>query len=102
MTTKEKLPALALLLDECRGTYIPRDFVTEFYLDQWSGISEDDIETCKDPESDGYWDAWNDILDNAVHIESGNRLYQDGSLWAINYERISKQQYKEFFGEDKE
>lgn len=100
-STKKKLPALALLLDECRGTHIPKDFVTGFDLTQFSGISAYDIETCSNLDNDGYWDAWNDILDNAVVIKTGHRLYQDGALWAINYDEITDQEYKDFFGEEK-
>lgn len=101
MNTQTKLPPLALLLDDCRGTYIPRDFVTNFDLTQWDGIDSDDIAICKDINHEYYWDAWQNILDNAIFINGGHRLYQDGALWAINYDTINKQEYKEFFGEDK-
>lgn len=102
-TTKNSFPALALLLDSNRGTFIPRDFVTEYDLARWHGINPFDIETCKDPDNEGYWDAWTAIMDNATFEENGHtwRLMQDGELWAYCPELMTDEQ-KRNWGFDSE
>jgi len=73
-----------LLLSDARGIYIPRDFVESEY--NLKNVSEEDIETCKNPDDEWYWDAWINICDNAILIDKNGKewtLYQDGDLWAI-------------------
>jgi hypothetical protein len=96
----QTINSITLLLDDCRGIYIPRDFAN-FDLTDWDGIDPDDIEICKQPDHEYYWDAWQNILDHAKHKKHGHSLYQDGSLWAVNYDTITDDEYKEFFGEDR-
>lgn len=94
---------LELLLDDCRGIYIPRDFCQFENLADWGLADNDNVDIClAGPDHEYYWEAWQAILDNAKHTIYGHSLYQDGSLWAINYDTISNEQYKEFFGEDRE
>lgn len=99
--TKNSLPAIALLLSDARGVYIPRDFIEGFDLSLWSGISEEKKEECMNPNSEYYWWAWDSILDNATFTENGNtwRLMQDGDLWAYCYELMSNEE-RENFGFD--
>lgn len=94
------LPAVALLLDSCRGVYIPRDFA-EFT--NWQGISEEDkaILTAG-PEHELYWDTWNDVLCSAYFEQDGNtwELYQDGDLWAICTAQMTDEEKANFgFGD---
>jgi hypothetical protein len=79
---------IKLLLDECRGIYIPRDFAANF--DGWQGISADDEAILLDPDHEYYWEAWDEVLgirgDGACYIdEHGHKwtLYQDGDLFAV-------------------
>lgn len=89
---------IELLLDECRGRFIPRDFVNGFKISDvrvpeggpvpnvWYGVGVADIEHCSDYDSEWYWHAWDDILNNAWLVdENGIRwtLYQDGSLFVV-------------------
>lgn len=95
-----KNDGIVILLSDARGIYIPRDFVEDFDLSKWSGISQEDIDICKDVEHEFYWDAWSDILDNASYTDpDGNvyRLYQDGNLWAYCLERMTLEEQKNFF-----
>lgn len=95
-----KIEAVALLLSDARGQYIPRDFVQGFDLSKWTGISDYAAETCSNPEADGYWDAWEDILDNATHTDAdGNvfRLMQNGDLWAYCVERMTIEEQANLF-----
>jgi hypothetical protein len=95
--------SMMLLLSDNRGTYIPRDFVTEFDLSQFEGIKPGDAMICANPEHDYYWDAWQAILDDATLTQDGYtyHLHQDGDLWAICPELMSNEEYADFFGEMK-
>lgn len=93
------LPAVALLLDACRGIYIPRAFVEYFDTEQWGLDTESwAFETCCQPDSDGYWDAWTEILDTAKFEEDGYTwtLYQDGDLWALCPELMTSEELENF------
>lgn len=112
MQTKKVLPAVNLILDSHRGIYIPRDFVTDHSgntLDEGNsnwGLTEANIAhwgSAADPESEGYWDAWSWILDNAEYTDdSGNkyRLHQDGDLWGVCYDRMTDDEKSNFGFED--
>lgn len=95
---KNSLPAVALLLDSARGTYIPRDFVQTFDLTKWKGIFTSDVGFCSNPDDEWYWESWERVLNNAEFHENGNvwRLYQDGNLWAICYELMSDEEKRNF------
>jgi hypothetical protein len=84
--------SIELLLSDARGQYIPRDFVEGFDLSLWSGINSDDIEICKDPENEWYWDAWEQIVSKAEFHKDGHvwRLHQGGDLWAYCYELMTE------------
>ena len=108
-----KLDAVEHLLSDARGQYIPRDFVECFNLADW-GIDPESwaAQTCAEgPDNHDYWDAWEQILNNAEY-KSGEytvgedkltihtwRLYQDGDLWALCDELMSDEE-KQNFGFD--
>jgi hypothetical protein len=84
-------PDVMLWLSDERGVYIPRDFATSF-ADRdknVSGVSKEDwtcLEAGPNPENEWYWDAWNNVCDNAkVTDENGAvyTVYQDGYCWLI-------------------
>ena len=100
-----ELPKGALLyLSDARGVFIPRDFANETYRDCISGFAPASIDECLEilkmgPEHEGYWDAWTDILDNAIvtprdpertalGTPRGFTLYQDGDLWLIPQDAV--------------
>jgi len=88
-----------LLLSDARGIYIPRDFVEGFDLSKFSGISAEDAETCKNPDHEWYWEAWETILNNARFVADDGRvfhLYQDGDLWLLCYDQMSEEQLHNF------
>lgn len=89
--------AVEILLSDTRGIYIPRDFVESFDQIAW-GIEDgdEDWETCKDPDSEWYWDAWDSILDKAKHQTTGHTLYQDGDLFALNVDEMTWEELKSF------
>lgn len=93
------LPSISLLLSDARGQYIPRDFVTDFDLTKWEGISQEDAEIRADPEHEWYWDAWANILDTATFTDQDGRefiLYHGGDLWALCLEEMTEEEKKNF------
>ncbi len=98
------MSGIELLIDDRRCQYIPRDFVQGFNLEMFSGIRPEDVVTCGNPESDWYWEAWNNIVDNATYQEHGHtwHLYQDGALFAYCPELMTDSEHEEFFGEPRE
>lgn len=99
-----KLENVSLLLSDARGVYIPRDFVEGFDLSKWEGINPRDIEICKNPEHECYWDSWSGILDSAAYTAPDGRvfcLHQDGDLWALCYESMTAEE-RDNFGMDPE
>lgn len=95
---KRTLPAVALLLDSARGTYIPQNFVTGFDLSRWSNIDPEDIEILKDHENELYWEAWQNVLDKASFTENSHtwHLMQDGDLWAYCFELMTDEEKLNF------
>jgi hypothetical protein len=77
-----------LWLSDARGIYIPRDFATSFNdrARAVSGVSDEDWTILEDPNHDFYWEAWQDVCDNAVITDADGieyRVYQDGDCWLI-------------------
>lgn len=101
--TENSLPAVALLLDSARGIYIPRDFVESFDLSLWNGITDENIEILKNPDHEYYWEAWDEVLNNATFVENGFTWYlsQDGDLWVMCYELMTNED-RHNFGIDNE
>lgn len=101
---KTTLPAVALILDDCRGVYIPHDFANEYDWSRFENIDENDMsELLKGPdECEYYWDIWEDVLDNATFTENGNtwRLYQDGSVWLLCDALMTNEEKRNFDIED--
>lgn len=99
------MDAIALLIPDSHGVYVPKVFAERFDLSLWNDVDPDDLAIIEQgPDHEGYWDAWNSILTNATYSHGGDQyqLYQDGDLWAICYDRLTNEEYKEFFGEERE
>lgn len=98
------MSGLKLLVSDHHGIYVPHTFLTHYDENQWNVLPEDAHFIEDGPENESYWDAWNYTLDNASYKdENGNiwRLHQDGDLWAYCPELMSDQEYKDFFGEER-
>lgn len=105
-----ELNAIVLILSDARGIYIPRDFVCNEcneiaieHCNAW-GISLYDATILQDPENEGYWDTWNDVLNYAEYVDLEDnqfKLHQDGDLWALCYDKMTNEE-KHNFGFDVE
>ena len=82
-----------LLLDDCRGIYIPRDFAINFDIEEW-GISEEDAKILlAGPDHELYWEAWDDVLRSAEYTDPNGKIWylmQDGDLFAVVYPECTK------------
>lgn len=75
-----------LLCDSHHGIYIPQIMADRLVSSGWKGIDPEDVTTCKDPDDEWYWEAWDSILNNAYYIDEEDQrwfLYQDGDLFAV-------------------
>ena len=98
------MDSINLLVSDANGVYVPQVFAENYDLSLWSGIDQEDLETINQgPDNEYYWEAWNNILNSATYSHEGNQyhLHQDGDLWAICYDKITDEEYKDFFGEER-
>ena len=69
---------VTLFLDECRGIYIPCDFAKsinrEYIINREKWESDLDFLAKSETEKDGYWDIWQDVLDQ-LKVKIGRRTY---------------------------
>ena len=86
MNTTKK-PDVELYASDSHGIYIPQYFAKTIKRDCLSGVSDADLaDLLAGPDSDTYWDTWDDVL-NSAKITDGNGntffLHQDGDLWLV-------------------
>ena len=91
---------VTLFLDECRGIYIPCDFAKsinrEYIINREKWENDLDFLAKSGTEKDGYWDTWQDVLDQ-LKVKIGRRtyfFYQGGPVWMV---RDNAKVRKEFF-----
>lgn len=76
-----------LFSDSARGIYIPQHFAESVNRDMLTGVSIVDMGILEfGPDAQWYWDAWDNVLDNAILTDSNGVkwcLYQDGDLWIV-------------------
>lgn len=94
------VPSMNLLIDSHHGVYIPQLFA-QHCAHEWIGISPDNLGIMiHGPDHEYYFEAWDMVLNNARHKSlPWLTLYQDGDLWAIDYDRMSDDEKMNFFGE---
>jgi hypothetical protein len=78
-----------LLFSDANGIHIPKLWADELSEEEAEdfGVDWQDVLTCQDgPDAEGYWEAWQAILDSAEWEEDGRmwRLVQNGDLWAVD------------------
>ena len=79
---------MELLCDGHHGQFIPQIMARRLFEAGWSGIDLGDVvELDAGPyESGWYWDAWNDVLNEAHFTDERGAvwyLYHDGDLFAV-------------------
>lgn len=86
MTTNKDSDEPFVLLSDRHGINIPKLFAACFEI-KHGCIKDDCLEILQaGPEHDEYWDAWDEVLSDAVLVNHEGKeytLYQDGDLWAV-------------------
>lgn len=76
-----------LFLSDSRGVYIPRDFAQCVERDKVTGVTDENYIILEaGPDHEWYWEAWEEVLNDAVLTQSDGtvfRLEQDGDLWLV-------------------
>ena len=94
------MQAIHLVLTDSLGIYIPQQFIKGHDISQFGLVEDDwDVQTCKEgPDADGYWEAWDSILNKAEFHKDGHKylLHQDGDLWLICYELMTNEERRNF------
>lgn len=77
-----------LLIDGLHGIYVPKVFADTVTIGPLDETDDEGLEFIRenDPYTEGYWETWEDVLDNTIlHGKDGTRytLHQDGDLWAV-------------------
>ena len=87
---KKKRPeGRELFYSDSRGTRIPQDFAEDVDRSKVTGVDDDTwatLEAGDTVENEWYWEAWDDVLQNAVITDAKGqkwRLEQDGDLFLI-------------------
>lgn len=91
------MESIDFLCDSHHGIYIPNIMIDRLVDAGWKlEISTEDVETLKEgPEDAWYWEAWDNLLNNATYTdEAGNvwNLYQDGDLFAYCFETMTAEE----------
>lgn len=82
--------AVQCILSDHHGIYIPQAFAQEYYEELMKQFKEDDVEILLyGPDHEHYWEVWDCIL-NDFEFENGDCLYQNGSLYAVDWVAIHK------------
>jgi hypothetical protein len=98
------MSGVQILLDSNRGVYIPQHFAEIVQAGMsWEGYDSDDIDALlQGPDSENYWEVWEDVYSNTVFVDSnGNRwcLWQDGDLFIYCEQLMTAKEYENLFGE---
>lgn len=79
-------PVMILLFSDASGQFIPQRFANEMVRDCVSGVDADTWEILEaGPDHEWYWEAWDQVLRDAVATDNGvrYRVDQDGDCWLI-------------------
>ena len=95
------MKGLILFCDSSSGRYIPKRFIEEVDHECLSGVSKGDMKTLKNPDDEWYWEAWDNVLNNAIVTDKHGNTYQlhhDGDLWLYCTELMTTEEVENFFG----
>ena len=97
------MKSIVCLVDSARGSYVPQAFIELYDKAAWH-VSSADAEILRaGPEHELYWETWANVEDRAYLVDNGHtyHLHLDGDLFAVAYDALTDDEYREFFGEDR-
>lgn len=83
---------LSIAISSSHGRYIPKLFTEEF--EKSSEVSQEDWDACQDPDAEGFWDAWNNVVENWKD-DQGRILHHSDDLWLVDATTLEQYQYPE-------
>jgi len=100
MNTKKLNDAVILFCNSASGRYIPQRFAAEIMPQYLTGVSQDQINELADPDSEWYWQTWEDVLNNAKVVDNTTgqtyTLWHDGDLWLLDWDNMTKEEKLNF------
>ena len=87
------------IIDSRHGVFVPVVFAQTINRALLSGVSGETLDYLTKEESmedDGFWDAWDCVLNNARITHNGKiyHLHQDGDLFAIDWDNLTDEEYE--------
>lgn len=82
-----------LMIDEVWGVNIPARFYENFEFKEW-GLNHDDYVNLADQYQENYWEAWEDLLVKATHVDEHGKIWQleeSEGLWAVREDHDSEE-----------
>ena len=89
------------IVDGAHGVYVPMVFAQTVNRALLSGVAVETLDYLAKEgsvEDDGFWDAWDSVLNNARITHNGKiyHLHQDGDLFAIDWDNLSDDEFEAF------
>jgi hypothetical protein len=93
-----------IVLSDRHGAYMPQIFAESLQdAKSWEGYDPKDLEILlRGPNVDGYWETWQNILDNACYVDQKGfrwQLHQDGDLFVYCWELMTREEKENLFNE---
>ena len=80
-------PEPILILNDAHGINLPRVFTKRVARERVANVSDEDWAILQaGPDHSEYWDAWQEVCDNAVLTDDNGAkytVYQEGDCWLI-------------------
>lgn len=96
-------PNVELLCDSHHGVHIPSIMIQRLVDAGWRNIPADAVEVLSSVDNEGYWDCWEEVLNNAEWHDASTgqvfKLHHDGDLFAYCPDSMTPQEYHHMFGE---
>lgn len=77
---------ISCIVDGLHGIHIPEIFINNYSDNCWKGITDEQKETIKDIDNIEYWEAWEEVLKEAYHVDSNGfkwSLYHNEDLFMV-------------------
>ena len=89
------------VVDGRHGVFVPQWFAQTVNRELLSGVTAETLDYLAKEESledDGFWDAWDSVLNNARITHNGKiyHLHQDGDLFAIDWDNLTDDESEAF------
>ena len=90
------------IVDGTNGVFVPMVFAQTVNRALLSGVTAETLDYLaqnSSVEDDGFWDAWDSVLNNARITHNGKiyHLHQDGDLFIIDWDNLTDDESEAFW-----